>query len=63
MFNIFYKYLAKFREIVIEIWAKFNENDQILQTLIIFIEFFSDFDENFSEFCQIFVENDRKCWT
>ena len=40
MFNIFYKYFAwgyvwkewsKFREIFIKIWAKFNENDQILQ--------------------------------
>ena len=30
---------------------------KILQNLIIFIEFCSDFDENFSEFRQIFVEN------
>ena len=110
MFNIFYKYLAKFREIFIKIWANFNENDQtlegsfssvstpnfarkyslesswrdlqdlhasaslrpqyfskissifwifrqFLQNLIFFIEFCSDFDENFSEFRRIFVKN------
>ena len=35
---------------------------QILQILIIFIEFCSDFDENFSEFRQIFVENVEHSW-
>ena len=34
----------------------------LMQNLIIFIEFCSDFDENFSEFRQIFVENVEHSW-
>ena len=47
MFNIIYKYLAKFREFFIKLWTKFNENDQIL---INFAKFYREMRKKFDDF-------------
>ena len=60
MFNIVYKYLAKFRENFIKIWAKLNENDRILQHVAEKCE--KKFDENLLKYWRLSgVEACKSC--